>query len=100
MLPRDSLIWNGRHSFVKRTLRILAFIVLLAAVGFWAAKGANCGWTVNNIAHETLDPVTELKGVTYEKGFIPGVDFLAGAALTAGFLAGASFLLGKKKAGT
>ena len=75
-------------------------LVLLAALAFWAATGAHCGWTINNIAHETPDPVTGLSGVTYEKGFIPGWDFLAAAALAAGVMAGSSFLFRGKKAGT
>jgi TRAP-type C4-dicarboxylate transport system permease small subunit len=85
---------------LRKVLRILAVLVLLAALAFWAARGANPGWTVNNIAHETPDPVTGLSGVTYEKGFIPGWDFLAAAALAAGVMAGASFLFGAKKAGS
>jgi hypothetical protein len=84
---------------VKKTLRILAVVTLPLAVGFWAFKGANCGWTINNIAHETTDRVTGLTGVTYEKGFIPGLDFLAIAALAAGILTGASFLFRGKKLG-
>ena len=75
-------------------------LVLLAAVVFWAARGANLGWTVNNIRRETPDPVTGLIGVTYERGFIPGWDFLAAAALAAGVMAGSSFLFRVKKAGT
>jgi hypothetical protein len=82
---------------MKKMLRILAVVMLLAALGFWAAKGAHRGWTINNIAHETMDPVTGLSGVTYEKGFIPGWDFLAAAALMAGVIAGASFLFRNKK---
>jgi len=78
----------------------MAVIVFLAALGLWAAKGANRGWTINNIAHETTDPVTGLTGISYEKGFIPGWDFLAAAALTAGVMAGASFLFRNKKAQT
>lgn len=85
---------------MKKTLRILAVVVLSAAIGFWAARGANRGWTINNIAHETPDPVTSLTGVTYENGFIPGWDFLVAAALTAAILAGASCVLGNKKSGT
>jgi hypothetical protein len=34
--------------------------------------------------------------VTYEKGFIPGIDFLGGAALLAGMVAGVSFLIKNK----
>ena len=85
---------------MKRALRILAVVLLAAAVGFWVAAGANRGWTINNISHQTTDPVTGLTGVTYERGFIPGLDFLAAAALMAGVLAGASCLLGNKKTGT
>lgn len=43
---------------MKKALRILAVVTLLAALGLWAAKGANRGWTINNIEHDTLDPVT------------------------------------------
>ena len=85
---------------VKKTLRILALVVLSSALVFWAAKGAHSGWTINNIAHETTDPVTGLTGVTYENGFIPGWDFLAVVILTAGVLAGVSCVFGKKKSGT
>ena len=83
---------------MKKALRILAVLVLLAAGALWAAKGANRGWTKTNIKHETPDPVTGLTGVTYEKGFVPGVDFLAVAALAAGVMAGASFLVKSKDA--
>jgi hypothetical protein len=83
---------------MKKALRILAVIILPAAVGFWAAKGGNRGWTVNNIAHETVDPVTGLSGVAWERVFIPGWDFLAAAALVAAVMAGASFLFRNKKA--
>jgi len=85
---------------VRKTSRILAVVVLFAAVGLWAAMGANQGATINNIAHERVDPATGLTGVTYEKGFIPGLDFLAIAAFMAGVLATASFLFGKQKPGT
>jgi hypothetical protein len=77
---------------MKKLLRIAAAIILFGAIGFWAVKGAHRGWTQTNIAHETTDPVTGLNGVTYEKGFIPGVDFLAAAAAVAAVLAGISLL--------
>lgn len=85
---------------MKRALRILAVFVLLVAVIFWAAKGANRGWTINNLEQDSPDPVTGITGVSYEKVFIPGWDFLAVAVLAAAALTGASFLFGNKKAGT
>jgi len=85
---------SGRS--VKSLLRILAAAVLLAAVGLWVARGANRGWTKTNIRHETPDPVTGLTGISYEKGFVPGIDFLGGAALAAGVMAGGSLLVKKK----
>jgi hypothetical protein len=84
---------------VKQTLRILAVVALLGALAFWAVNGAHRGWTVTNIKHETPDPVTGLTGVAYEKGFIPGLDFLAGAALAAAGLAGVSLLIKNKSGG-
>jgi hypothetical protein len=84
---------------VKKALLILAMAILVGAIAFWMAKGANRGWTRTNIQHDTLDPVTGLSGVTYEKGFVPGVDFLAAAAFTSAGLAGGSCLIKNKSAG-
>jgi hypothetical protein len=49
------------------------------------------------VAIQTLDPVTEIEGITYQKNFLPGVDFLGGAAAVAGALAVASFFFRNKK---
>jgi hypothetical protein len=46
---------------------------------------------------KTLDPVTEIEGITYQKKFLPGVDFLGGAAAVAVALAGTSFFFRNKK---
>jgi hypothetical protein len=40
----------------------------------------------------TVDEATGLEAPTYEKRFLPGVDFLGAVLLGAGLLAGASFL--------
>ena len=64
---------------MKRTLKILALLVALAAVVTWAATGANRGWTKTEVAVKTLDPVTEIEGISYQKKFQPGVDFLGAA---------------------
>ena len=84
---------------MRKGLRVLAAIVLLSAIVFWAAKGGNCGWTKNQVPKKIVDEVTGLEGVTYVKKFVPGVDFLAAAAAGACVLAGASFLFRSKKTG-
>jgi hypothetical protein len=82
---------------MKRILQILAVVVLVAAGGTWLATGANRGWTKTSVAVKTLDPVTEIEGITYDKKFLPGVDFLGASALVAGLLAGASLFFRKQK---
>ncbi len=72
-------------------------MVLLAAMALWLATGANRGWTKTNIARPLPDPVTGITGTFYEKGFIPGMDFLAGMGVVAGALAGASLLFRNQK---
>jgi hypothetical protein len=76
---------------MKRTLQILAAIIVLAAAVTWAATGANRGWTKTEVAVKTLDPVTEIEGISYRKKFQPGVDFLGAAFGGAALLFGASF---------
>ena len=73
--------------------------MLLAAFGYWAAAGANRGWTKNNVPKRTLDEVTGIEGVTYEKKFVPGVDFLGAAAGVAGVVALASLFFRNKNTG-
>jgi hypothetical protein len=77
---------------MKRILRILSVILVLGALGFWYAKGANSGWTKTSVFNETVDEVTGIKGRFEEKAFIPGLDFLAMSFGAASLLAGASFL--------
>jgi hypothetical protein len=82
---------------MKKFLEALALFVALAAVVTWLVTGANRGWTKTSVAVKTLDPVTEIEGITYQKKFLPGVDFLGGAAAVAAVFAGASFFFRKKK---
>jgi len=77
-------------------LQIVAVVVALSAVAFWAAKGANRGWTKTEKEVKTLDEVIGIEKITYEKSFWPGVDFLGGALVGAGVLAGASLLIRNK----
>ena len=81
---------------MKRALRILALVIALAAAGTWLATGANRGWTKTSVAKKTVDEVTGLEGITYEKHFVPGLDLLGAALLGAGVLAGASLIFRNK----
>jgi hypothetical protein len=81
---------------VKTILRLIALVIVIGAVVYWAAAGLNRGWTKTSVPIKTMDDVTGIEGVTYHKKFIPGVDFLA-AAIGCGILcAGISFLFRTK----
>ena len=82
---------------MKKFLQLLALLVVLAAGVTWLVTGANRGWTKTSVAVKTLDPVTEIEGITYQKKFLPGVDFLGAAVILSGALAGASFFFRKPK---
>ncbi len=75
----------------------MALGFVLAGFGFWLAAGANCGWTKNNVPTKISDPVTGIEGVTYEKKFVPGVDFLGAVLAGAGILLAASFRFNHKQ---
>jgi hypothetical protein len=59
--------------------------------------GGNRGWTKTSVPVKIVDEVTGIEGVTYQKKFVPGVDFLALAVGAAAVLAGASFLFRTKR---
>ena len=80
---------------MKRILQLLALLVALAAAITWLAAGANRGWTKTSRPIKTLDDVTGIEGITYQKAFLPGVDFLGAAFAGAGLLAGASLFFRK-----
>ena len=80
---------------MKQTLRILALGLVLAATLAWIALGANRGWTRTSVPVKTIDAVTGLEGIEYQKRFVPGLDLLGGALLGAGSLAGASLAFRK-----
>jgi hypothetical protein len=85
---------------MKKALRILAVLVLLTAGTTWLVTGASRGWTKTSVAVKTLDPVTGIEGISYQKKFIAGVDFLGAAFGGAALLAGASLFFRKPKTNT
>jgi len=80
---------------MKRALRIIALLVVLVAVAVWLATGANRGWTKTSVPVKTLDEVTGIEGISYQKKFLPGVDFLGAAFGGSTLLAGASLFFRK-----
>ena len=81
---------------MKTTLRILAAIIVTAACIVWLATGANRGWTKTTVPVKSVDEITGIEGITYERRFVPGLEFLGGACLVAVVLAGASLLFCNK----
>lgn len=83
---------------MKKSLRIVAFVLLAVTLGIWAGLGANLGWTKTKIPIEHIDPVTEIKYVEWQSGFQPGLELLAlgvgGCALV--FLASFAFRTASK----
>jgi hypothetical protein len=80
---------------MNRSLKLLALLMILAAGTTWFVTGANRGWTKTSVPVKTLDEVTGIEGITYQKKFLPGVDFLGAAFGGAALLAGASFFFRK-----
>jgi hypothetical protein len=77
---------------MKRTLRIIALALTLGGAFTWLAAGASRGWTKTSVPIKTLDEVTGIEGVSYERRFVPGLDFLGVTLFGASLLAGASLL--------
>ena len=86
---------------MKQTLRIIAVVLAVGAIAFWAAAGANRGWTKTRVPKKIVDEVTGLEGIQWQDRFVPGVDFLGAGLLGAGVLAGVSlFVPAKSKCST
>jgi hypothetical protein len=77
----------------KNTLRLVALALLLGGGGIWLAAGAHRGWTQTSVAVKTLEDVTGIEAIEYQRRFVPGLDFLGGVLLAAAGLAGASLFL-------
>ena len=80
---------------VRRILQLVSLVIVFGAAALWVFAGANRGWTRTSEPRKTLDEVTGIEGITYEKRFVPGLDFLGVALLGGGILAGASLLFRK-----
>ena len=73
-------------------LRILALILWITLLVWWAAAGMNLGWTKTSVSTMETDPVTGIKYPVWKKQFVPGVDLLGAGTICAAGLIGISFL--------
>jgi len=78
---------------MKRILNVLAVLVVLSAATVWFALGANRGWTKTTAPVKTVDEVTGIEAITYEKRLQPGLDFLGGGVVAGAALSGLSLVL-------
>jgi hypothetical protein len=77
---------------MKMALRIIAVVLIVGSIAFWAAAGANRGWTKTRVPKKIVDETTGLEGIQWQEKFVPGVDFLGAAFLVTGVLTGLSFV--------
>ena len=82
---------------VNKTLRWLAFLIVVTAFVSWAALGAKRGWTKTSVPVKKTDEVTGITVDDYQKRFVPGLDLLGAAVFGSALLAGLSFFWNKKK---
>lgn len=85
---------------MKKTLRLLALVLVLGTVSFWAAKGAHRGWSQDRVPVKQVDEITGLEHVTYEDRYVPGVDFLGGGLCISALVLVVSFFVRQKSNST
>ena len=81
---------------MKKVLLAASIILCGAAVVLWIATGANRGWTKTSVPVKTVDEVTGLEGIPYQKRLLPGLDFLGAALLGSILLGGVSLFIRSK----
>jgi hypothetical protein len=85
---------------MKSAFRILAVLIAVAALIYWAAAGANLGWNKNRVQVKVTDEVTGIDQILWQDKFIPGLEFLSMSLGGAALLGAASFLFRNKKSQT
>lgn len=81
---------------MRLVLRLLALISFLGPAIWWTAAGAPRGWSKNTVAIHTLDEITGIEQITYEKRFVPGMDTLAFGLVVSVGLSGLSAIIGRR----
>ena len=82
---------------MRTGLRIASLFLALVTVVLWLFGGPNLGWTKTSEMVKTVDAVTDQEIVTWERRFLPGVDFVAAGLVGAGLLFGVSYAFRQKE---
>jgi hypothetical protein len=61
---------------LPKILALLAALVLALTLTIWSSGGFHRGWSQTQIPTTHIDPITEIEFVTYEDGFVAGMDFV------------------------
>jgi hypothetical protein len=80
---------------MRTTFRLAALFVALVTLVLWLFGGPNTGFTKTSVPVNTIDPVTDQEIITWDKRFLPGVEFLGGGLLVGAVLFGVSFFFRK-----
>lgn len=86
----------AKTSGMRLFARAAAVVVFIATVGFWTVKGAHTGWSQDQVPVKQTDEVTGIEFVTYDKRFVPGIEFLGGGVAFATGLFVVTFLFKRK----
>jgi hypothetical protein len=78
---------------LRRPARVLALLLFLGVVGYWAAKGAHRGWSQHRVPVAKTDEITGIAYTEYEDRYVPGVEVLAAGTALAAAIFSATFLL-------
>jgi hypothetical protein len=78
---------------IAYALAIAAALTLAITLTVWSSGGFHRGWTQTQIPTAQVDPITEIEFVTYEEGFVAGLDFLLLGVGIAGALLVSSMML-------
>ena len=52
---------------MKMALRIIAVVLIVGSIAFWAAAGANRGWTKTRVPKKIVDETTGLEGIQWQE---------------------------------
>ncbi|MHB1306405.1 MAG: hypothetical protein ACYDC1_07510 [Limisphaerales bacterium] len=81
---------------MKKAFQRASLAIALIALSLWFFAGANFGWTRTSVPVKTLDEITGLEGIAYEKRWVPGIELLGAALVLSGSLVASSLLFSRK----